>query len=81
MRERGRAWHRCPENEISSHIFMSLKGKIYLTLDMLLILKLGQLRVHCSVVIPRAWSDISTSYAVKPGLDLLLYIKRKTNED
>lgn len=81
MRERGRAWHRCPESEISSHVFMSLKRKIYLTLDVLLILKLGQLGVRCSVVIPRAYLDISMSYAVKPGLDLQLYIKRKTNED
>lgn len=81
MRERGRAWHRCPENEISSHIFMPLKGKIYFIPDTLLIWKLGQLGVHCSVVIPRAWLDVSMSYAVKPGLDLQLYIKRKTNED
>lgn len=81
MRERGRAWHRCPENEISSHISMSLKRRIYLTLDMLLILMPGQLGVHCSVIIPTARMDISMSYAVKPGLDLQLYNKRKTNED
>lgn len=64
VRERGKAWHRCPENEISSHIFFSLKRKICLTLDTLLILKLGHLVVHCSVVIPRAWLGISMSYTI-----------------
>lgn len=74
----GRAWHRCPKNYISSHIFLALKGKMYLTPDTLLILKLG---VHCSVLIPRLWLDISKCYEVKSVLGVQLYIKRKTNED
>lgn len=78
MRKRSRARHRFPEYEISRHIFLSPKIKLYLTLD-ILFLKLGQLDIHCSVVISRAWLDISLSYAVKPAPDLQLYVKWKTN--
>lgn len=53
---------------------------MYLTPDTSLILKLGQLELHCSVVMSRAWLDIiSMSYAVKTALDLQLYVKKKTN--
>lgn len=53
---------------------------MYLTLDTLLVLKLGQLEVHCSVVISRAWLNIITmSYAGEPVLDLQLYVKKKKN--
>lgn len=78
MGKRGRAWHRGPEYEISRHVFLSLKAKMYLTLDTLLVLKLGQLEVHCSVIISRAWLNIITmSYAGEPVLDLQLYVKKK----
>lgn len=53
---------------------------MYLTLDTLLILKLGQLEVLCSVIMSREWLEmISMSHAAKPALDLQLYVKKKTN--
>lgn len=53
---------------------------MYLTLNTLLILKLGQLEVLCSVVMSRERLDIiSVPHAVKPDLDLQLYVKKKTN--
>lgn len=53
---------------------------MYLTLDTLLILKLGQLEVLCFVIMSREWLEIiSMFYAVKPALDLQLYVKKKTN--
>lgn len=33
-----------------------------------------------ALVVPRAWLDVGMAYAVRPGSDLQLCIKRKTNE-